>query len=381
MNRSPLSLVLIVLAVACSGSFSAKDDEPGASGTGGGAARGGAGPKGGSGGSSKGGASGAGALAGNTGETGGTGGAAATGGTTNGMGGSSATGGSNPTGAGGSGGTTGGSSSGGDAGDNGSGAEGGTGGTGNAAGNGGSGNQSNQGGSAGTVVVTGGVGGVIGMGGVAGVINVAGAGGTNNAGSGGTGTAGSGGSGGEVIGGCGNQLLANAAFDSGRTGVWTEESTYAGVEILTRRDDAQLVAAGVTPHTGDWLAWLGGIPDNDEERKHTVKLRQTIAVPADAASLTVSGRYWIKTAENPNDAVYDELFIEIEEQEDVVVQLLHMVSNLDDTTGWTSFERSTDNLDQIRGRTLTFRAYSRTDFTYQTSFYLDSLRLVANCGR
>jgi hypothetical protein len=196
-------------------------------------------------------------------------------------------------------------------------------------------------------------------------------GGTPNA------TGGTGGS--EPIGGCDQQLLTNADFDQGPSASWVETSTWPGVHIVTSKSDSKLVAEGVTPFSGNYLAWLGGIPDNEFDH-HMVVLTQKVTIPVDASTLTLSGRRWVKTVEDTSQ-VFDESYLEFEGADESVVWQALWLTNLDAGTGWTAFEKATANVTALRGKTLTFVAYSRTDPGGKTSFFLDSLRLVATCGR
>jgi hypothetical protein len=190
------------------------------------------------------------------------------------------------------------------------------------------------------------------------------------------GSAGVGGS--EPIGGCDRQLLVNADFEQGPGVAWSETSTWAGIQIVTPRNDVKLKAEGVSPFAGDYLAWLGGIPDNQYDH-HVTMLTQKVDVPAGAAQLTLSGRYWVKTVEDQSDD-FDEAYLEFDGVDESVVWQALPLTNRNAGTAWTAFEKSTFDLESIRGRTITFVAYARTDPAGKTSFFLDSLRLVAICG-
>lgn len=210
-------------------------------------------------------------------------------------------------------------------------------------------------------------------------------GGLGSAGSGGVlqGGGGAGGSGGtgEVVGGCGEQLLHNANFDAGPTPEWSEHSTWAaGLDIIVPRDAPALMAEGVAPDSGEYLAWLGGIPDNQFEH-YRVTLAQVVTVPAEAGVLTLTGKTRVKTEED-NSYQADEAFLEFS-LDDVVVWQAKALTNLDSEDGsdWVAFTASSSDLNDIRGQTLTFVAYSRTDPTLKTSFWIDSLRLEATCDR
>ncbi|HEY3496799.1 MAG TPA: hypothetical protein VGK73_19005 [Polyangiaceae bacterium] len=185
------------------------------------------------------------------------------------------------------------------------------------------------------------------------------------------------GGGGTMIGGCENQLLANADFDAGPTASWREETTLPEPrEIILHRSNGELAAEDVAPDSGDFLARLGGIEDN-EWSQYFVLLRQDVTIPEDAHTLTLTGRYWIKTEDDP-DIEYDEALLEFEDADETIWPARRL-TNRDHTTGWTSFQHSTSDLDRLRGRTIVFLAYSRTDFTGKTTFFLDSLRVEARC--
>lgn len=207
--------------------------------------------------------------------------------------------------------------------------------------------------------------------------------GAPSAGSGGAGASGNGGSAGsgEFVGACGRQLLHNGDFDQGPSPEWREESTWSsGLEIIVARDYPALAAEMVTPDSGNYLAWLGGIPDNQFDH-HLVILEQDVAIPEEAASLTFSGKFRVKTEED-NSYPADESYLEFSYEDAVVWQVKHL-TNLDSELGdgWQDFSVSGSELENLRGRTLTLVAYSRTDPMLKTSFWIDSLRLVATCDR
>jgi hypothetical protein len=269
-----------------------------------------------------------------------------------------------------------------------SGATGGTGGATGAGGDQGSGGDAASGGTtggAGGTSAGGGLGGR-GLGGAAGVAGL-GVGGLSVGGISGTagipGTGGAGGVGGSggMLGGCDNQLLANADFEAGPTPSWQQESDKAGLEIIVPGSDAELMAEDVAPYAGSYLAWLGGIADNMWDH-YDVILRQNVSIPEDASALTLSGFYQIKS-EDSATVGYDVAYLEFETDAGTMWQAVHW-TNVDQTSGWQPFTSTTDDgfqLDALRGRTVTFVAYSRTDPSGKTSFFLDNLKLEAECGR
>jgi hypothetical protein len=212
------------------------------------------------------------------------------------------------------------------------------------------------------------------------------AGGTGGGGKGGSsatgGTGGgamSGGTGGVTpIGGCNNELLVNAGFESGKGVGWAETSDWPGIDLVVNEDDAALNAEGVSPYAGSFLAWLGGIPDNEWDH-HVTLIEQRVVIPATASSLTLSGRHLVTSIDDPSDE-YDEAYLEFDLNDEVVWQSLRL-TNQSTSSGWVSFSKTTNDLEGLAGQTLLFYAYARTDLTGKTSFFLDSLSLVAGCGR
>jgi hypothetical protein len=209
-----------------------------------------------------------------------------------------------------------------------------------------------------------------------------GAGTAGSASGGASGTGGgpmTGGAGGTMtIGGCNNELLVNAGFESGRGVGWAEMSEWPGIELVVSEDDAALNAEGVSPFAGSFLAWLGGIPDNQWDHYVTL-IEQYVVIPATASSLTLSGRHLVKSIDDPS-AEYDEAYLEFDLDDEVVWQSLRL-TNQSTSSDWVSFSKTTNDLDGLAGRTLLFYAYARTDQTGKTSFFLDSLSLIAGCGR
>jgi hypothetical protein len=181
---------------------------------------------------------------------------------------------------------------------------------------------------------------------------------------------------------CGEQLLANGDFDAGRTG-WQE--TWDVRETVIGRSDPLLAATGVTPQSGEYLAWLGGVANGEFGEKYRSGLSQMVTFPEATVSLTFSGYVWVEQPElgvTPTsdwmvielldplvaEGVYDDLWqIDIWNEENV-------------TTGWVEFSYvQTMQMDRFRGRTLPIVADSRPDGNGTMSVFLDSLRLVARC--
>ncbi len=182
----------------------------------------------------------------------------------------------------------------------------------------------------------------------------------------------------EPIGGCNHQLLVNADFEAGPGLPWQESSDWPGVTIVVPASAAGLQKESVLPYGGNYLAWLGGIPDNPYDH-YEVTLTQAITIPATTAELTLSGEYLVHS-EDGAEGAYDEAHLQLNVA-DEVGWLAQSFTNQDMGHDWKSFSAQTTDLDGLRGKTVTFIAYSRTDLDGKTSFWLDDLRLQATCGR
>jgi hypothetical protein len=200
-----------------------------------------------------------------------------------------------------------------------------------------------------------------------------GGGGAGNAGGGGSGgvigTAGLGGLGLGGIAGtsgvCSQQLLRNADFDDGRS-VWAE-STTDGTPVVYHRTNTLLIDQDVTAHSPDYLAWLGGPPDQ------VTTLTQDVAIPPATRSIRVAGFVRINTGES-EDVVYDEAYAEIVQGNTALA--LGYWSNVDAVAEWTAFEESI-SADALTAEPVQFRLRSTMDSGVDTGFFFDSLSVTA----
>jgi hypothetical protein len=200
---------------------------------------------------------------------------------------------------------------------------------------------------------------------------------TGGAATGGTAT------GGTATGACG-ELLFNGDFASGDSG-WTVDSNYPNLErdvhpIIAARDESALVLESVEPYSDDYLAWVGGVPDDD--RGYTVSFSQTVVIPEGVTELAFTGMIRIQTDEPDSDEMYDRVFIELLDLEEQRVWQFTRPSNQQAGDAWVEIDPIDphfSDLSFIRGRTLIFRGYSLTDTTGPTHFFFDSLSLTATC--
>jgi hypothetical protein len=210
----------------------------------------------------------------------------------------------------------------------------------------------------------------------------AGSGGSSGGGAGGA-AAGSGPTGGAA--GCSGQLLVNGNFAAGRGAPWQEEANWPAGPLIVHRNDSGLTSRSVTPHSDDFLAWLGGDPE--EAMDHRMDLWQEVTIPAEATSMTIAGFVWVATAETDQTTHWDYAYIDLRtaDEERDLVWSFEQWSNRNAGSGWmpitdplTPTQRE---LEALRGRTLLFMVHTVTDETGPTHFWFDSLVLDVGCGR
>jgi hypothetical protein len=160
-------------------------------------------------------------------------------------------------------------------------------------------------------------------------------------------------------------LLSNPGFDLGNVD-WIQSSNPPGDQVIV------MSSPSVTPQAGLYMVWLGGATSQEES------IEQTVAVPGDAVAIDVHGMVWIRTDET-GVTLADSSNIEL--QDPLTNNVLRTYTNLDATTGWTSFEYTLATGALQAGKTLTLRLTSTNSAQYATSFYYDSLALEATVCR
>ena len=190
---------------------------------------------------------------------------------------------------------------------------------------------------------------------------------------GGPGTGGMGGGGGDAGGGmgggaCAIELLTNGNFDGASSG-WTANDPTSRPLIY---DQTGLSAAQAPQaHSPPNMAWLGFDVANS-----SITLGQSMTVPANAVTLTVSGFRQIRTDED-NASPYDRANISL--VNDSVRQDLRPQpwSNQDRSSAWLSFNYSVDAA-PFAGATVVFLIHVEMDDDVNTSFFFDTLSVVAD---
>lgn len=151
-------------------------------------------------------------------------------------------------------------------------------------------------------------------------------------------------------------LIQNGDFEQGRT-TWTESSSQGWILIL---NEAYL-PEGVTPHNGEWIAWLGG--DDDE----LSIIEQSLTVPT--STPYISYWHWINSGDIcGND--YGGVMINSSTVVDV-----YDLCNVTSTGGWVSHSV---NLSAYTGQTIDFQIYALTDAGLVSSLFIDDVTFTAS---
>ena len=166
------------------------------------------------------------------------------------------------------------------------------------------------------------------------------------------------------------QLLVNPAFDEAPAGKgWTQTLIDADSPLVTDAD-------GVTEQTPTMKAWLGGI---EAPLGTTVKdtIVQDIMIPANTTSLVLTGFYDVRTGETGTTA-FDTAKLVVTKTDGTTIATVLSLSNLTPKTTWTTFAHAFSQ--NLSGQTVRIRITSTNDELDPTSFFFDSLSLLATRG-
>jgi len=148
------------------------------------------------------------------------------------------------------------------------------------------------------------------------------------------------------------QLLPNGDFEQGST-IWTEFSQN-GWDIILHKDDPDTTPP-VPPHSGDWLAWLGG--DIDE----ISYIEQQVMVPVQTSSL----RYW-HWIDSEDLCGFDIATVTVNGSVEAQYDLCESAN----TGGWAFHEVS---ISSYAGQTVTLRIHVDTDDTWNSNLFVDDV--------
>ncbi len=151
------------------------------------------------------------------------------------------------------------------------------------------------------------------------------------------------------------QLLANPGFESGATS-W---AAAASSDITT--------STSYAPHAGSWYAWLGGW-----STAHTDWMYQTVTIPSNATSATLSFYLRVATAETTTTTAYDTLKVQLRDSSNNVLTQLVSVSNL---SASCCYALKSFDVSAYRGSTVRVYFEAVNDNGNQTSFLVDDAAL------
>jgi hypothetical protein len=148
--------------------------------------------------------------------------------------------------------------------------------------------------------------------------------------------------------------VGNGDFEAGSDGTWTEFSLQKWDLILQATD---LVTVGVTPHSGNWAAWLGG------DKNEIARLSQMVTVPI--SNPVLSFWEWIGSEDVCG---FDFGGVRIDSTE-VMSFTLCMDAN---TGGWV---RRTQNLGAYAGQTVQLEFFVTTDGSGNSNLFIDDVAI------
>ncbi len=164
------------------------------------------------------------------------------------------------------------------------------------------------------------------------------------------------------------ELLMNEAFDGTPVATgWTQVKIDAAYPLVT--------TAGPTPVTSmsaPNLVWLGGFAKPPASNKDS--LTQNVTVPAGTTTLTLTGNYWVQTAE-VLPGIYDHGYADLAQTSGTAIE--NVVSLDDDhaTSAWTPFTKTFAA--PHAGEMVQIKLSSAGDSTDVSNFFFDSLSLKA----
>jgi hypothetical protein len=149
--------------------------------------------------------------------------------------------------------------------------------------------------------------------------------------------------------------LVNGNFESGSTG-WTEHS-YQGYALIL---PGSSLPGGVTPHGGNWVAWLGGA---DNEISY---VRQQVTVPVGSPFLGYW--HWIASLDSCG---FD--FGGVIVNDATVVDVYNLCTSTN-TGGWV---KHVVNLSAYAGQTVSLQIRAETDISENSNLFVDDVAFQA----
>lgn len=156
------------------------------------------------------------------------------------------------------------------------------------------------------------------------------------------------------------QLLANTGFENGSSNPAPWTVTSGVIDNSTAR----------APHTGSWKAWLDGYGS-----AHVDTLSQTVSIPANVTSATLSFWLHIDTKETTATAANDTLQVQIRNSSGAVLTTLATYSNLNPIA---DYSQVSFDVGSYKGQTIQVYLVGTENGSLPTSFVVDDFALNAS---
>lgn len=165
------------------------------------------------------------------------------------------------------------------------------------------------------------------------------------------------------------QLLVNPVLDLSPTGMgWVQNNVDDVYPIIT-------ADKGIDEHTPPFKAWMGGWEaTNLGVQSVTDSMYQDVTIPATTTALRLTGHYEVRTAELET-APYDTAQVALVLPDGTPLETVLSLSNGTPTTTWTAFDHAFAST--YAGQTVRLRIITTNDVIEPTSFYFDTLALIA----
>jgi hypothetical protein len=154
-------------------------------------------------------------------------------------------------------------------------------------------------------------------------------------------------------------LIENGDFELGRNGDWTEDS-FSGYDLIYQ--DNVPFALPVTPHSGQWLAWLGGVPEELSD------LYQAVSLPSDGPAYL---RYYYQVGSDKSMCNVDWMYLKV----GATALESRGLCSAANTQDWAM---AAVDLSAYAGQTITitFQVTTDSDVIDLSSFFIDDASLV-----
>jgi hypothetical protein len=167
------------------------------------------------------------------------------------------------------------------------------------------------------------------------------------------------------------ELLVNGAFDATPIGTgWSETRIDPAYPLVTPPAATNPLAT----QAGPYYAWLGGFEST--AGLVTDVLYQNVTVPANTTQLRITGYYFVGSDESATTtSVYDTGVLALTQLNNTPYTTVLSLSNRSETTAWQAFDHTF--VQNLSGQTVRLRMTTSNDISNATSFWFDTLSLVA----